>query len=104
MENQSSSPMDFLLLEDVQFFEVQDDGDDALLSQWQFVDVVDTEVEEEGRGENCGNDDKKFERQRMRKLGKRGFAKMQSAKRSPYLSMKPGCVHGKHGMGLKHNF
>lgn len=44
----------------------------------------------------------KFGRQRIRKLGKRGFARMYNSKRSPYLFMKPGCVHGKHGLGLKH--
>ncbi|XVF45359.1 hypothetical protein PTKIN_Ptkin02bG0199500 [Pterospermum kingtungense] len=46
----------------------------------------------------------KFGRQRMRKLGKRSFAKMHTSKRSPFLYLKPGCVHGKHGLGLKHSF
>ncbi|KAK8665271.1 hypothetical protein V6N13_005442 [Hibiscus sabdariffa] len=46
----------------------------------------------------------KLGRQRMRKLGKRGFAKMNNSKRSPFLYVKPGCVHGKHGLGLKHSF
>ncbi|TYJ40668.1 hypothetical protein E1A91_A04G157500v1 [Gossypium mustelinum] len=46
----------------------------------------------------------KFGRQRMRKLGKRAFAKMNTSKKSPYLYVKPGCVHGKHGLGLKHSF
>ncbi|GMJ03554.1 hypothetical protein HRI_004024600 [Hibiscus trionum] len=46
----------------------------------------------------------KFGRQRMRKLGKRVFAKMNNSKRSPFLYVKPGCVHGKHGLGLKHSF
>ncbi|KAH7575012.1 hypothetical protein JRO89_XS02G0035300 [Xanthoceras sorbifolium] len=45
----------------------------------------------------------KLGRQRMRKLGKRGFAKMFNSKRSPFLFTKPGCVHGKHGLGLKHS-
>ncbi|KAL6211505.1 hypothetical protein ACLB2K_016729 [Fragaria x ananassa] len=44
----------------------------------------------------------KFGRERMRKLGKRTFAKMQNSKRSPYLVVRPGCVRGKHGLGLKH--
>ncbi|KAM5548701.1 hypothetical protein ABKV19_000222 [Rosa sericea] len=44
----------------------------------------------------------KFGRERMRKLGKRTFAKMQNSKRSPYLVIRPGCVRGKHGLGLKH--
>ncbi|KAG7584000.1 hypothetical protein ISN44_As08g035030 [Arabidopsis suecica] len=33
---------------------------------------------------------KKLKRQRIRKLGKR----------SSYLQLKPGCVHGKHGFGI----
>ncbi|KAH0977269.1 hypothetical protein GBA52_026988 [Prunus armeniaca] len=44
----------------------------------------------------------KFGRQRMRKLGKRTFPKMNNSKRSPYLLVRPGCVRGKHGLGLKH--
>lgn len=46
----------------------------------------------------------KFGGQRMRKLGKRAFPKMHISKRSPYPFMRPGCVHGKHGLGLKHGF
>ncbi|GKV24132.1 hypothetical protein SLEP1_g33782 [Rubroshorea leprosula] len=46
----------------------------------------------------------KFVRQRMRKLGKRACAKMHTSKRSPHLYVKPGCVRGKHGLGLKHNY
>lgn len=45
----------------------------------------------------------KIGRQRMRKLGKRAFPKMYNSKRSPYLFVRPGCVRGKHGLGLKHN-
>ncbi|KAL4555592.1 hypothetical protein LXL04_038216 [Taraxacum kok-saghyz] len=45
----------------------------------------------------------KFERQRMRKLGKRPYPKMKKSKRIAYQYDKPGCVHGKHGLGLKHN-
>ncbi|KAK4284773.1 hypothetical protein QN277_001556 [Acacia crassicarpa] len=45
----------------------------------------------------------KFGRQRMRKLGKRGFSKMNNSKKSPYLFVRAGCVRGKHGLGLKHN-
>ena len=43
----------------------------------------------------------RLERQRMRKLGKRVFAKMSHSKRNPYRFVKPGCVHGKHGHGIK---
>ncbi|KAJ0011426.1 hypothetical protein Pint_34777 [Pistacia integerrima] len=46
----------------------------------------------------------KLGRQRMRKLGKRAFAKMHHSKKTPFLYMKPGCVHGKHGLGMKHSF
>nr|XP_043621392.1 uncharacterized protein LOC122593102 [Erigeron canadensis] len=45
----------------------------------------------------------KFERQRMRKLGKRVYPKMKKSKRMVNQYNKPGCVHGKHGLGLKHN-
>lgn len=45
----------------------------------------------------------KFGRQRIRKLGKRVCSKMNSSKRSPHLFVKPGCLHGKHGLGLKHS-
>jgi len=43
----------------------------------------------------------RFERQRMRKLGKRAFAKMTKSKKSAYIYTRPGCVRGKHGLGLK---
>ncbi|KAL5055542.1 hypothetical protein RYX36_036224 [Vicia faba] len=167
MENQSSttsSSMQFLILEQIQFLTVNDDS----LLQWELVDVVDTEEEEEEmvddveresfvswavaspigdpiEGLNHGllhlddrfseeqvrvnrdvvddedddlddeDDDlddelvpwdigNKLGRQRMRKLGKRVSSKMNNSKRSPYLSVSPGCVRGKHGMGLKHCF
>ncbi|XP_057500896.1 uncharacterized protein LOC130784933 [Actinidia eriantha] len=45
----------------------------------------------------------RFGRQRMRKLGKRAYPKMNKSKRLPYLYNRPGCVHGKHGLGLNHN-
>jgi hypothetical protein len=180
MENQSSttssSSMQFLILEQVQFMNVNDDS----LLQWELVDVVDAEEQEE-EGEQTVvvvndddhswsvssrivdpierinhrvlhldayvedhnhhhhhhhheeqvnhdvaddddddddeevNDDlddelvpwdigNKLGRQRMRKLGKRVSSKMNNSKRSPYLFVSPGCVRGKHGMGLKHCF
>ncbi|XP_028767907.1 uncharacterized protein LOC114725547 isoform X2 [Neltuma alba] len=200
MENTSS--VEFLLLQEVQFLEVKDD----LLSQWEFVNVLDSEEAheeeeeddadgdsapqkrtgswvssiswsvspntgpidgiryhlphfvipklkdqpddaEDSNGDRCfddveneidgsqsgdgdadgyGGDDyedtgdydgydlddelvpwsvnTKFGRQRMRKLGKRAFSKMNNSKRSPYLYVRPGCVRGKHGLGLKHNY
>ncbi|XP_057456469.1 uncharacterized protein LOC130747521 [Lotus japonicus] len=167
MENQ---PMQFLLLEQVQFLKVQDDS----LLQWELVDVVDAEEEqeqepdqnqqdaapveeikiihqirpvlpdpdavavveidrqqyhylhgyayeddeeqvvddEEDDDDRCDLDDElvpwevgnKLGRQRMKKLGKRACSKMKNSKRSPYLFVRPGCVGGKHGLGLKHSF
>ncbi|KAG4967028.1 hypothetical protein AAZX31_12G037300 [Glycine max] len=180
MENQASSSMQFLILEQVQFLKVNDDS----LLQWELVDVVDAEEEIDGFGssdssvswfesdsspcdapieeirhlllhpdvglqdrhdgvdeseqdsglenhhhyhyhhddDDMGGDDNdedddgyglddelvpwnvsnKFGRQRMRKLGKRAFSKMHGSKKSPYLFVRPGCVRGKHGLGLKH--
>ncbi|GAB4853852.1 hypothetical protein Ancab_018061 [Ancistrocladus abbreviatus] len=40
-------------------------------------------------------------RQRLRKLGKRAFAKMTKSKKMAHIYIKPGCVRGKHGLGLK---
>ncbi|CAK8576599.1 unnamed protein product [Lathyrus sativus] len=165
MENQSSttsSSMQFLILEQVQFLKVNDDS----LLQWELVDVVDTEeemvddvdgesfiswavsspigdsieginhrllhlddgfseeqvrvnhdvVDDDDDDEDDDDDDdlddelvpwdigNKLGRQRMRKLGKRVSSKMNNSKRSPYLFVSPGCVRGKHGMGLKHCF
>lgn len=80
-----------------------------------FSDVVDQyrgdedEDEDDEEDDGYGLDDElvpwhvtgKLGRQRMRKLGKRVFAKMSNSKRNPYLHVKPGCVHGKHGLGIK---
>jgi hypothetical protein len=75
------------------------------------IEDVDDEEEDDDDEEDDGyglNDELvpwnvsgKLGRQRMRKLGKRIFPKMSSSKRSPFLHVKPGCVHGKHGLGLK---
>lgn len=71
----------------------------------------DDEDEDDDNGDDgCDLDDElvpwdvsdKVGRQRMRKLGKRVFSKMNNSKRSPYLFVRPGCVRGKHGLGLKH--
>ena len=80
----------------------EDDGDD----------YDDEEQEQEQEDDGYDLDDElvpralsgKFGRQRMRKLGKRAFAKMNTSKKSPFLYLKPGCVRGKHGLGLKHSF
>ncbi|KAG5247820.1 protein ecdysoneless [Salix suchowensis] len=70
---------------------------------------ADSDGEELGDDDGYGLDDElvpwnvsgKLGRQRIRKLGKRIFPKMSNSKRSPFLHVKPGCVHGKHGLGLK---
>ncbi|CAH1439477.1 unnamed protein product [Lactuca virosa] len=41
----------------------------------------------------------KFERQKMKKLGKRAYPKMKISKRVANQFNKPGCVRGKHGLG-----
>ncbi|KAK7849796.1 hypothetical protein CFP56_002284 [Quercus suber] len=121
-----SMEMEFLVAEDLDFVQVEEQG----LSHWEFVNVSDADdsekenserVEsEEDKDERIGDgfgslgddfDDElvpwdvsgKFGRQRMRKIGKRAFPKMYNSKRSPYLFVRPGCVRGKHGMGMKHN-
>ncbi|XAR59112.1 hypothetical protein NMG60_11014766 [Bertholletia excelsa] len=45
----------------------------------------------------------RFGRQRMRKLGKRAYPKMNKSRKLPYYYSRPGCVYGKHGLGLKHS-
>ena len=40
-------------------------------------------------------------RQRMRKLGKRVFSKIENLKKNPYLHVKPSAIHGKHGLVLR---
>ncbi|KAK2665407.1 hypothetical protein Ddye_003981 [Dipteronia dyeriana] len=87
-----------------QYRDDEDDDDD---------DEEDDDMYDDGGGGGDGYDlddelvprsvSGKLGRQRMRKLGKRGFARMFSSKRSPFLYTKPGCVHGKHGLGLKHS-
>ncbi|XP_009788265.1 uncharacterized protein [Nicotiana sylvestris] len=46
----------------------------------------------------------KFGRQRIRKLGKRACSRMNKSKRGPYIFNRPGCVHGKHGLGVQHSY
>ncbi|XP_039064309.1 uncharacterized protein LOC120209331 [Hibiscus syriacus] len=85
-------------------------SDDVYGEPYIYDQDDDDDGDDDGYG--CDLDDElvprdlagKFGRQRMRKLGKRAFAKMNNSKRSPFLYVKPGCVHGKHGLGLKHCF
>lgn len=46
----------------------------------------------------------RFGRQRIRKLGKRANPKMNKSKKLPYKYSRPGCVHGKHGLGVQYAY
>ncbi|KAI9396610.1 hypothetical protein POPTR_004G160700v4 [Populus trichocarpa] len=99
--------------------EVDDDDDDdgdvyrgrSILFPAARIQHVDFDFDDEEDDDDDGyglNDELvpwnvsgKLGRQRIRKLGKRVFPKMSNSKRSPFLHVKPGCVHGKHGLGLK---
>ncbi|KAJ4832154.1 hypothetical protein Tsubulata_015998 [Turnera subulata] len=82
-------------------------GDGDVDDEEEEDEVVDDDGEDDGYG--YGLDDElvpwqvsaKLGRQRMRKLGKRVFAKMSHASRNQYRYVKPGCVRGKHGLGIK---
>lgn len=43
-------------------------------------------------------------RQRIRKLGKRASPKMNKSKKLHYKYNRPGCVHGKHGLGVQYAY
>ncbi|TMW84647.1 hypothetical protein EJD97_024727 [Solanum chilense] len=43
----------------------------------------------------------KVGRQRIRKLGKRVCSKMNKSRKAPHVFNRPGCVHGKHGFGMR---
>ncbi|XP_076934560.1 uncharacterized protein LOC143600894 [Bidens hawaiensis] len=93
--------------------------DDVTVMKDGEDDPYESEADEEGGEEeeedNLGLDldlddelvpkwlNNKFERQRMRKLGKKVYPKMKKSKRLVCQYNKPGCVHGKHGLGMKHN-
>ena len=98
---------------DMEDHDVGDHGDDDGYDGGHGDDDDDDDVDGgDGDGDGYDLDDElvpwnvgnKFGRQRMRKLGKRAFSKMHNSKRSPYLFMRPGCVRGKHGLGLKHTY
>lgn len=42
----------------------------------------------------------KLMRQRIRKSGKISIGKMAKSKKSALVFTRPGCVRGKHGLGL----
>ncbi|KAI4367689.1 hypothetical protein MLD38_023397 [Melastoma candidum] len=86
------------------------DGDGYEYRHKYDYDVDDEEEEEEDEYDD-GLDDElvprhmrgKLGRERLRKLGMRGCSKMNTSKKSPFLYVKRGCLHGKHcfGIGLK---
>ncbi|KAI3675258.1 hypothetical protein L1987_84846 [Smallanthus sonchifolius] len=78
---------------------VVDDGEDDSYDEAEDADD-DSDLDDELVPKWLNN---KFERQRMKKLGKRAYPKMKKSKRLAYMYNKPGCVHGKHGVGTKHN-
>ncbi|XP_059653742.1 uncharacterized protein LOC132300594 [Cornus florida] len=88
--------------------------DEPIIEQYKVdvdvdVDVDDSDDDDDDDGyelddelvPKCVSD--RFGRQRLRKLGKRAYPKMNKSKRLPYYYNRPGCVHGKHGLGLKHS-
>ncbi|KAM0072889.1 hypothetical protein Hdeb2414_s0001g00041311 [Helianthus debilis subsp. tardiflorus] len=75
-------------------------GEDDPYEEDDDVDDDDEDLDDELVPKWLNN---KFERQRMRKLGKRAYPKMKKSKRLANQYNKPGCVHGKHGLGMKHN-
>lgn len=46
----------------------------------------------------------RFGKQRIRKMGKRACPKMKKSKKLPYKYNRPGCVHGKHGLGVQYAY
>lgn len=75
-------------------------------------DQEEEEEDDDAGDEGYGLDDElipwtvsgKFGRQRMRKLGKRACAKMNTTKKLPHLYVKSGCVRGKHQLGSRRNY
>lgn len=85
-----------------------DDGNRHLHHHHDDVDDDDEEESDDDDGDYDVDDElvpwgvkDKFVRQRIRKLGKRSFAKLTKSKRSSLIYTRPGCVRGKHGLGLK---
>lgn len=78
-----------------------DDGGDGDVEEEKFDDYGgEYDLDDELVPKNVID---RFGRQRIRKLGKRAFSKMNKAKKLPYAYNRPGCVYGKHGLGLKHS-
>uniref|UniRef100_A0A803Q9R6 Uncharacterized protein n=1 Tax=Cannabis sativa TaxID=3483 RepID=A0A803Q9R6_CANSA len=115
---------DFLIeREEFELLEMEEDVVDSELSVWEFVDLEENGSDDNDQNEVEDNNGSGFEsspleqdhhpievrgvhilhrfvsdkfggRERMRKLGKRGFPKMFNSKKSPYLFVRPGVVRG----------
>ncbi|XP_022897527.1 uncharacterized protein LOC111411207 [Olea europaea var. sylvestris] len=67
----------------------------------------DSEYDDENEG--SGLDDElvplklknRFGKQRIRKIGKRGGTRINKSKKVSYYYNRPGCVYGKHGLGVQ---
>ncbi|KAL7593621.1 nucleosome assembly protein 1;2 [Lactuca sativa] len=98
-------------IDDLRHVIVEDDGriDGAYDPYEEDADESEEEIDDDDDHDDLDDElvpkylNNKFERQRMRKLGKRAYPKMKKSKRVANQFNKPGCVRGKHGLGLKHN-
>ncbi|KAL2490670.1 Uncharacterized protein Adt_26298 [Abeliophyllum distichum] len=72
----------------------------------------DDDDEDEDENGGSGLDDElvplklkdRFGKQRIRKIGKRGGSRVNKSKKVSYYYNRPGCVYGKHGLGVQHCF
>ncbi|CAI9769073.1 unnamed protein product [Fraxinus pennsylvanica] len=46
----------------------------------------------------------RFGKQRITKIGRRGGSRVNKSKKVSYYYNRPGCVYGKHGLGVQHCF
>lgn len=84
---------------------------ESIRNDYYEEDDEDEDEDEEEEEEECDLDDElvpkwvndRFGRQRMRKFGKKAYPKINKSKRSAYYYHRPGLLHGKHGLGLKHS-
>ncbi|XP_073025330.1 uncharacterized protein [Primulina eburnea] len=94
----SPQPMVFFPVEDVMSLNVYDDdggGDD------DDDDDDDGDVDDELIPWKLKD---RFGKQRIRKMGKRGGPNFSKSKRLPHYHNRPGCLYGKHGLGVQHYY
>ncbi|PWA95673.1 hypothetical protein CTI12_AA046860 [Artemisia annua] len=83
--------------------------EDAYIKRMQLEEEEHDDEDEDDYDEDLDDEliprwlNNKFERQRMRKLGKKVYPKMKKSKRMVNQYNRPGCAGAKHGLGLKHN-